>query len=121
MFILFVTVFGFVCNYLGGALACFPLNYRTLSLAKWGAEGAPGGQRAIILASLALGAAGSLADLAVPTPAVGLPSKCCGIPLPPLSVDDNFVVPIVSGFACMKIFNHLGWSQGLELSKYIIF
>lgn len=108
-------------GFAGGALACFPLNYRTLSLAKWGAEGAPGGQRAIILASLALGAAGSLADLAVPTPAVGLPSKCCGIPLPPLSVDDNFVVPIVSGFACMKIFNHLGWSQGLELSKYIIF
>lgn len=108
-------------GFLGGALVCFPFNYRVLSIAKWGAEGVPGGKTAIILASLALGAAGSFADLAVPTPAVTLPSKWCGIPLPPLSIDDNFVVPVFSGYACLKIFNHLGWSQGLELSKYIIF
>ena len=105
----------------GGALVCFPFNYRVLSLAKWGAEGIPGGKKALVLASLALGAAGSLADLAVPTPAVTMPSKKFGIPLPPLSIDDNFVVPLVSGFACIKIFNSLGWSQSLELSKYIIF
>lgn len=108
-------------GFVGGALVCFPLNYRVLSIAKWGAEGVPGGKTALILASLALGAAGSFADLAVPTPAVTLPSKWCGIPLPPLSIDDNFVVPVFSGYACMKLFDRLGWSQGLELSKYIIF
>ena len=106
---------------IGGALVCFPFNYRILSVAKWGADGVPGGKTALVLASLALGAAGSLADLAVPTPAVTMPSKCFGVPLPPLSIDDNFVVPVVSAFACEKIFKHFGWSQGLKLSKYIIF
>lgn len=105
-----------ILGFAGGALVCFPFNYRVLSVAKWGANGAAGGKRAIILASLALGAAGSLADLAVPTPAVTLPSKRF-----PLSIDDNFVVPVISGFACMHIFNYLKWSHDLELAKYIVF
>lgn len=103
-------------GFVGGALVCVPLNYRVLSVAKWGVSGPLGGKGAIALASLALGAAGSLADLAVPTPSVTLPSKHF-----PLSIDDNFVVPVLSGFACTKIFNHLRWSHDLELAKYIIF
>jgi len=110
-----------VLGFLGGALVCFPFNYQTLTNAKWGPDGVPGGKRAILLASIALGVAGSFADLSVPTPALTLPPSFCGIKLPPLSVDDNFVVPVVSGWACMKIFNHLGWSHDLQLSNFWIF
>lgn len=105
-----------VLGFAGGALVCFPLNYRALSIAKWGANGAPGGIYAILLASLALGAAGSFADLIVPTPAITYPSRTF-----PISIDDNFVVPVLSGLACVGIFNYLRWAHGLELSKYIIF
>ena len=52
-----------VLGFLGGALFCFPFNYRVLSIAKFGANGIPGGQTALILSSLALGLAGAFADL----------------------------------------------------------
>lgn len=108
-------------GFLGGALFCFPFNYRVLKIAKWGAKGVPGGEMAIVTASLLLGIAGAFADLAVPTPALTMPKKVFGIPVPPFHVDDNFVVPICAGFACTKIFNLVGWDNGLELAKHIIF
>lgn len=107
-------------GFLGGALFCFPFNYRVLSLAKFGSQGPPGGWKSVVFASLALGLAGAFADLAVPTPALTLPKKIAGIPVPPFHVDDNFVVPIVSGFACQKTFQYLGWPTDLRLAKYIL-
>jgi dolichol kinase len=110
-----------ILGFLGGALFCFPFNYRVLKIAKWGASGIPGGEVAIVSASLLLGLAGAFADLAVPTPALTMPKKVLGIPVPPFHVDDNFVVPIFSGWACTKIFDMLGWDEGMQLAKHIIF
>lgn len=110
-----------ILGFLGGALFCFPFNYRVLKIAKWGAKGVPGGETSLILASVLLGLAGAFADLAVPTPALTMPKKVLGMPVPPFHVDDNFVVPIFSGFACTKIFQLVGWDDGLELAKHIIF
>jgi dolichol kinase len=110
-----------ILGFLGGALFCFPFNYRVLKIAKWGVKGVPGGEGAIITASLLLGLAGAFADLAVPTPALVMPKKVLGIPVPPFHVDDNFVVPIFSAFACTKIFELVGWDDGLELAKHILF
>mmetsp|Transcript_28948 Transcript_28948/g.44499 ORF Transcript_28948/g.44499 Transcript_28948/m.44499 type:complete len:179 (-) Transcript_28948:90-626(-) len=108
-------------GFLGGALFCFPFNYRVLSIAKFAGNQIPGGNKALVMVSLALGFAGAFADLAVPTPALHLPEKIYGIPVPPFHVDDNVVVPIVSGYACTKIFNLMGWSQELQLAKFILF
>ena len=108
-------------GFLGGALFCFPFNYRVLKIAQWGAGGVPGGEKSLVLVSLLLGLAGAFADLAVPTPALTMPKKVLGVPVPPFHVDDNFVVPIVAGFACTKIFDLVGWDNGLELAKNIIF
>lgn len=110
-----------ILGFLGGALFCFPFNYRVFKIARWGTDGIPGGEIAVISASLLLGLAGAFADLAVPTPALTMPKKVLGIPVPPFHVDDNFVVPIFSGWACSKIFDLVGWDEGLELAKHIIF
>ena len=110
-----------ILGFIGGALFCFPFNYRVLKIAKWGIIGIPGGKPSLVLASLLLGMAGSFADLAVPTPALVMPKKVLGIPVPPFHVDDNFVVPIFSGWACTRIFKILAWDDGLELAKHIIF
>lgn len=107
-------------GFLGGALFCFPFNYRVLSLAKFGPGGIPGGNQALIRASLALGFAGAFADLAVPTPALTMPKRVCGVRVPPFHVDDNFVVPIVSGYACTQVFKALGWPHDLHLSKFVL-
>lgn len=107
-------------GFLGGALFCFPFNYRVFKIAKWGSKGIPGGEAALVAASLLLGLAGAFADLAVPTPALTMPKKVFGIPVPPFHVDDNFVVPIFSGWACTKIFQMLDWDDGLELAKHIV-
>ena len=135
-----------------GALFCFPYNFRALSAAKWddsknaaavggalasaaaagssisvGAGGLaskiPGGMISLLVASLGLGMAGALADLAVPTPAVTVPSKIFGLgPIPPFHVDDNLVVPVFSAYACTRIFRALGWdSERLELARFILF
>jgi len=106
-------------GFLGGAACCFPFNYRILSIAKFGADGVPGGQASLALASLALGMAGAFADLAVPTPALTMPKKIWGVKVPPLHLDDNFVVPMVSGYACTQVFKVLGWHQNLELARFI--
>jgi dolichol kinase len=110
-----------ILGFLGGAIFCVPFNYRMLSIAKWGIAGTPGGRSAIVLASIALGVAGAFSDLAVPTPALTMPKKILGVPVPPFHVDDNFVVPIFSAYACTKIFDYLGWSQELELGKFLFF
>ncbi|KAL3817011.1 hypothetical protein ACHAXA_002923 [Cyclostephanos tholiformis] len=110
-----------ILGFLGGALFCFPFNYRVLKIAKWGAAGIPGGEVAIVSASLLLGLAGAFADLAVPTPALTMPKKVLGIPVPPFHVDDNFVVPICAGWACTKIFRTFGWDDEMQLAKHIIF
>jgi len=109
-----------ILGFLGGALFCFPFNYRVLKVANWGDRGTPGGEISIILVSLLLGLAGAFADLAVPTPALTMPRKVLGLPVPPFHIDDNFVVPIFSGWACTKIFEIVGWDNGLELAKHII-
>ena len=108
-------------GFLGGAMFCFPFNYRVLSVAKFGANGIPGGRQSVAIASIALGIAGSFADLCVPTPALTMPKKIFGVPMPALHVDDNIVVPVFSGYACTKIFKKLGWSSSVDLAGYIIF
>ena len=121
-----------VLGFLGGALFCFPFNYQVLSLARYNykqkngdnertPQQLPGGTTAIVAASLALGFAGAFADLAVPTPAVVLPKKVWGIPVPPLHIDDNFVVPIVSAWACQKVFAILHWNtDAVKLATFLI-
>lgn len=109
-------------GFLGGALFCFPFNYRVLSVAKFGSTNIiPGGQRNVALASLLLGAAGAFADLCVPTPALTMPKKILSVPMPPFHVDDNVVVPIFSGYACTKIFQYVGWNEGVDLARSILF
>lgn len=110
-----------ILGFLGGALFCFPFNYRVFKIARWGAKGVPGGEGSLVLVSLLLGLAGAFADLAVPTPALTMPKTVLGVPVPPFHVDDNFVVPVVAGFACTKIFEMVGWDCGLELAKHIVF
>jgi dolichol kinase len=110
-----------ILGFIGGALFCFPFNYRVLRIARWGVKGIPGGEGALVAVSLLLGLAGAFADLAVPTPALTLPKKVLGVPVPPFHVDDNFVVPVVAGFACTKIFEMFGWDSGLELANHIVF
>ena len=68
-----------ILGFLGGAVACVPLNYRLLSLAVKGAGVVDATGVAMIvakwtvfLASLALGLAGAFADLIVPTTALTL-------------------------------------------------
>lgn len=106
-----------ILGFLGGALACVPMNYHLLSLAKFGTQVS---RESLLAASFALGLAGAFADLAVPTPTLTLPKKVFGIRVPPFHVDDNFVVPIFSGFACKKLFEYMGWSADLELGKYLV-
>ena len=107
-------------GFLGGGLFCLPFNFRIFKMARWGAKGVPGGDSALLTASLLLGLAGAFADLAVPTPVLTMPKKVLGVPVPPFHVDDNFVVPVFSGWACVKIFDMLGWDDGLALADYII-
>jgi dolichol kinase len=105
-------------GFLGGAVACVPLNYRLLSLAKFPD---PTGvtSKTIVMASLALGLAGAFADLIVPTPSLTLPKKVCGVSVPPFHVDDNCIVPILSGLACQQIFRHCHWPTDLELATHL--
>ena len=107
-----------ILGFLGGALACVPMNYRLLSLAKFGD---PVSRQSLLVASMALGLAGAFADLAVPTPTLTLPKKVWGVSVPPFHVDDNFVVPVVSGYACRKLFEYMKWSPDLALGKYLVF
>ena len=115
-----------VLGFLGGAMVCLPFNYKVLSIAKIGAVAAGEtvvSRKTLATTSLALGMAGAFADLCVPTPALTMPKKICGVPMPPLHVDDNIVVPIFLGYACTKIFQYLGWGtgDGVELAKFIVF
>ena len=107
-----------VLGFVGGALACVPMNFYLLNIAQFVS---PVTKTSLLVASLALGFAGAFADLAVPTPALVLPKKVCGVRVPPFHVDDNVVVPIVSGFACTKIYQMLGWPANLQLAKHFIF
>lgn len=106
-------------GFLGGALACVPLNYRLLSLAQF-TDASIASRSTIFLASLALGAAGAFADLIVPTPALTLPKTVCGVRVPPFHVDDNFIVPVVSGWACVQIFKACQWPSNLALAAHLI-
>jgi len=104
-------------GFLGGAIFCVPFNYRMLSCAKFVS---PPTKATIALASLGLGLAGAFADLAVPTPVVTLPKRIWGRRVPPFHLDDNFVVPIFSAFACQEMFQALGWSH-MELARFVWF
>uniref|UniRef100_A0A6U5JUM7 Phosphatidate cytidylyltransferase n=1 Tax=Grammatophora oceanica TaxID=210454 RepID=A0A6U5JUM7_9STRA len=105
-------------GFLGGALACVPLNYQVLRMAQFG-KIVPGGQQALLTASLALGMAGAFADLAVPTPALVMPEKVFGVRVPPFHVDDNFVVPIFAGFAATHIFKALSCPTDFTLAPFV--
>jgi len=109
-----------ILGFLGGALVCVPFNYAMFSAAKWSLIGLPAKPLVsqLLGASAALGLAGAFADLAVPTPAITMPKKVLGVRVPPFHIDDNFVVPIFSGFACTKMFEILCWSN-LELSQFL--
>jgi hypothetical protein len=50
-----------------------------------------------------------------------MPKKIMGVSMPRFHVDDNVVVPVVSGYACTKIFEKLAWTQGVDLAKFILF
>ena len=106
-----------ILGFLGGALACVPMNYRFLSLAKFGFQPT---QKALWTASFALGLAGAFADLAVPTPALTLPKKVLGVRVPPFHVDDNVIVPVFSAFACQYVFRYLNFPADLALSKFVV-
>jgi dolichol kinase len=111
-----------ILGFLGGAAVCFPFNFYTLSIAKIAAASELVSPGSIAAASLVLGLAGAFADLCVPSPALTMPKKICGVPMPQLHVDDNVVVPIFSGYACTKIFDYLGWgAAGVDLAKLIVF
>ena len=107
-----------ILGFLGGAMVCFPFNFYTLSIATISAGAVTPAH--IAAASLVLGMAGAFADLCVPSPALTMPKKICGVPMPQLHVDDNIVVPIFSGWACTKNFDYLGWGA-VDLAKVIIF
>jgi dolichol kinase len=111
-------------GFLGGALFCFPFNYRVLMLAAKHSSMTAGNvlltsRSVIVKVSLLLGLAGALADLAVPTPALVLPKKILGVRVPPFHVDDNMVVPIFSALACTKVFDYYGIAD-LALSKWMV-
>jgi dolichol kinase len=115
-----------ILGFLGGAVACVPLNYRILSLA-CNVSGAAAiakqiSNPTIFIASLVLGLAGAFADLIVPTPALTLPKTIMGKSVPPFHLDDNFIVPVLSGYACTQIFKYiLGVpTMIIPLSKYLI-
>lgn len=114
-------------GFVGGAISCVPLNYRLLSLAfakKSAGVAAQAIAKPTVLAiSLALGAAGAFADLIVPTPSLTLPKTVCGVRVPPFHVDDNFVVPVLSGWAAVHIFRMAGIPippAELTLAKYLV-
>jgi len=108
---------------LGGAICCVPLNYRLISLAvaKKSADVAAQSiaKPTVLAISLALGMAGALADLIVPTPALTLPKTIGGVKVPPFHLDDNFVVPVLSGWACVYIFKLAGIGD-LSFAKYLV-
>ena len=114
-------------GFLGGAVCCVPLNYRLLSLAiarkSAGVAANTIAKPTVLAISLALGAAGALADLMVPTPALTLPKTVCGVRVPPFHLDDNVVVPILSGWSCVHIFRMAGIvipPAQLTLAKYLV-
>jgi len=106
-----------ILGFLGGAVACVPMNYRLLSMAKFGHSVT---RTNMLAASFALGLAGAFADLAVPTPTLTLPKRIRGVRVPPFHVDDNLVVPVFAGYACKKIFEALQWSPDLDLAKFLV-
>merc|ERR1712183_1261353 len=107
-----------ILGFLGGAAACVPVNYRILRLATRKLKIS---NPTVFLASVALGLSGAFADLIVPTPALTLPKQLWGIKnLPPFHVDDNCIVPLLSGFACVQIFKLAGVPVDVPLSKYLI-
>jgi len=114
-------------GFLGGGICCVPLNYRLLSLAiarrSAGAAAKTIGRTTILAVSLALGLAGAFADLIVPTPALTLPKTVCGVRVPPFHLDDNIVVPILSGWACVRILAVSGIAvppAELALARYLV-
>jgi len=113
-----------ILGFLGGALACVPLNYRIVWVAtrQFTIGGVPKivPNSTVFVISVALGLAGAFADLIVPTPALELPEKIYGVTVPPFHLDDNLIVPVVSGGACIYILQMAGLPVDLALAKYLI-
>lgn len=110
-----------ILGFLGGAVSCVPLNYRLLSLAVVKNATEKISKPTVLAISFALGLAGAFADLMVPTPAWTLPKTVCGVRVPPFHLDDNIVVPILSGWACVKILTAASIAPAdLTLAKYLV-
>lgn len=116
-----------ILGFVGGTICCVPLNYRLLSLAlakrSAGVAAQTIAKPTVLAISLALGAAGALIDLMVPTPALTLPKKILGVRVPPFHLDDNIAIPIMSGWACGRILKVAGYPippAELSLAKYLI-
>lgn len=116
-----------ILGFVGGAICCVPLNYRLLSLAlarkSAGVAAQTIAKPTVLAISLALGMAGALIDLMVPTPALTLPKKIFGVRVPPFHLDDNIAIPIMSGWACGQILKVAGFPippAELKLAKYLV-
>ncbi|GMH63298.1 hypothetical protein TrST_g6360 [Triparma strigata] len=108
-----------ILGFLGGAAMCIPFNYALLRAAVW--SGPRPTTAVLLVASTLVGMAGAFADLAVPTPTLSVPknAKVLGVKIPPFHIDDNFVVPIFTAFAVLRIFEIMAL-PGLKLAPKII-
>jgi len=109
-----------VLGFLGGAVACMPLNFALMRRATF--AGTPPTVQVMMLTSLLVGMAGAFADLAVPTPTLSIPKgyKVMGVRVPPFHVDDNVVVPVFAGFATTRILEVMG-IEGMKLARFMVF
>ena len=105
-----------ILGFLGGAAMCIPFNYALLRAAVW--SGPRPTTAVLLVASTLVGMAGAFADLAVPTPTLSVPknAKVLGVKIPPFHIDDNFVVPIFTAFAVLRIFEIMAL-PGLKLGE----
>ena len=72
------------------------------------------------MASVLIGAAGAFADLIVPTPNLSMPKKVLGLKMPPLHIDDNFVIPIVTGFCASLVCKWLEIDEEVKFKKFLL-
>ena len=106
-------------GFLGGALACVPVNFWMLKKAIWGGKSPSNGKLAAL--SVLTGAAGSFADLIVPTPNIKMPDKVWGVKMPPLHVDDNFVIPLVTAGVVELFTRWLNVDGETKFSDFLFF
>jgi dolichol kinase len=109
-----------ILGFVAGALLCVPFNFLLLKSATWAGGDLVPPTIDIALASTLIAIAGSLSDLLVPTPTLSLPDKLMGIKLPPLHIDDNFVVPICSAAVAKWSLRWLSFPAVVQISKFLV-